>query len=157
MVLSNKPFFVTSLLLCGKIYCLQPLKYVIIDTAVRQIFLIKLFIKITYIKLFNYRYFYGGVKMGFMDKARAFSENAAEKAKKISGTAAEKAGDLAETAKIKYEISGYNTDIKRKYEQIGVTVYDGLINGGDCQEEIAEYCRQITELKEKIADLEKLL
>ncbi len=95
--------------------------------------------------------------MGFMDKARAFSENAAEKAKQISGTAAEKAGDLAETAKIKYEISGYNTDIKRKYEQIGVTVYDGLINGGDCQEEIAEYCRQITELKEKIADLEKLL
>ena len=41
--------------MCGKIYCLQPLKYVIIDTAVRQIFLIKLFIKITYIKLFNYR------------------------------------------------------------------------------------------------------
>ena len=95
--------------------------------------------------------------MGFMDKARAFSENAAEKAKQISGTAAEKAGDLAEVAKIKYEISGYNTDIKRKYEQIGVTVYEGLVNGSDCQEEIAEYCRQITELKEKIADLEKLL
>ena len=95
--------------------------------------------------------------MGFMDKARAFSENAAEKAKQISNTAAEKAGDLAETAKIKREISGYNTDIKRKYEQIGITVYDGLANGTDCEENIAKYCQEITDLKEKIADLEKLL
>lgn len=95
--------------------------------------------------------------MGLMDKAKAFSENAAEKAKQFSGTAAEKAGEIAENAKLKHKISALNNDIKRKYEQIGITVYDGLENGTDCEETIAEYCNTIKELKKEIGDLEKLL
>ena len=95
--------------------------------------------------------------MTFIDKAKEISENAAEKAKQISSTAVEKAGDLAETAKIKRKISVYNADIKRKYEQIGLSVYEGLENGTECEERIAKFCQEITDLKEKIADLEKLL
>lgn len=95
--------------------------------------------------------------MDFINKAKSFSENAAKKAKEFSSQATEKASDLADNAKIKHKISVLNSEIKRKYEQIGLTVYEGLLNDSDCEETIAKYCQAITDMKEEIKQLEKLI
>lgn len=71
--------------------------------------------------------------------------------------AGEKANELANTAKIKMDISKYNTSITNKYQKLGELVYKSEKEGTEIAEEITTYVNEVDLLFDEIAKLNQQL
>lgn len=83
-----------------------------------------------------------------------FLENVGKIVTEKSRQAVNKASDLTELASIKNEISGLEKTIRTNYEAIGKLYYE--VDGKDPHEFFKVQCDAISEMKERIAELERL-
>jgi len=93
----------------------------------------------------------------------AFFENISKKVTDTAKAAARKSGDLMEVTKLNLNIGAEEDKIKRKYMEIGKTVYEEYKKGEelpyafrDLCEKVQEYERNIEEMKAKILQLKGL-
>ena len=88
-----------------------------------------------------------------MDFLNKLSNMASETYKKTS----KKTGELAQEAKIRMQMNEDKGKINDLYEEIGKIAYQKYVDGSDLsmKEDVGEYCSQIDELNEKIADAQQ--
>jgi len=93
----------------------------------------------------------------------AFFENISKKVTDTAKAAARKSGDLMEVTKLNLNIGAEEDKIKRKFMEIGKTVYEAYKKGEelpyacrDLCEKVKEYERNIEEMKAKVLQLKGL-
>jgi len=85
---------------------------------------------------------------------QGFFENVGKLVTEKSRQAVSRASDLTELASIKNEISSLEKSIRANYEAIGELYYE--VDGKDPHNLFAVRCQSITEMQERIAELERL-
>lgn len=93
----------------------------------------------------------------------AFFENISRKVTDTAKAAARKSGDIVEVTKLNMNIGAEEDRIKRKYSEIGKTVYEAFKKGEEIPypfmelcEKVKEYERNIEEMKVKVLELKGL-
>ncbi len=93
----------------------------------------------------------------------AFFESISKKVTDTARAAAKKSGDIVEVTKLNLSIAAEEDKIKRKYMEIGKTVYEAYVNGEEIPysfrklcEDVKEYEKNIEEMKEKVLQLKGL-
>ena len=88
-----------------------------------------------------------------------FFEDAVERAKSAAQTAGQKASEAVPVEKLKINLSKAESELKKRYEQLGELTYearrDGCGREAECaakMDEIAQWQQQIAVLKKQIAE-----
>lgn len=86
--------------------------------------------------------------MGFFDQTL-------NKAREIIDETSKIGAEVIEVQKLKFEAASLNSSIKKSYEVLGKYTYLSVINQEDNSESTQKLCEEITEKKEKLAELNK--
>ncbi|MCD7782560.1 MAG: hypothetical protein LUI15_01475 [Firmicutes bacterium] len=68
-----------------------------------------------------------------------------------------KAGEITQSASLKYQIHNEKTRMSELYEKIGRLYYDAVMKGADATSEISSLMADVSEMQNKINDLERQL
>lgn len=93
--------------------------------------------------------------MDFKDKVTEISKKAGKVATDTYNTVADKSGKFLEEAKSRISISDMEKEIDKKYEAMGITIYENYKKGEDVGKTFVKECKKIDKLNKEIEELNK--